>query len=193
MPRWEHGSEERLKQAAMDLFSEQGFEDTSVVQIAERSGVTTRTFFRYFSDKREVLFADSDTLRSELVRAVAEAPDVADPLHVVVGALSTFDWAGRGRDVQRRRYAVIAANPELMERELIKNARMADEFAEALRARGVDARPARLAARVGREIFLLAYEEWLVGGSADLAVIAKDVTALLWSMQSPETTTPPSR
>ena len=177
----------------MELFGEQGFDDTSVVQIAERSGVTTRTFFRYFSDKREVLFADADTLRSELVRAVAEAPDVVDPLDVVVGVLSTFDWPGRGRDIQRRRYAVIAASPELMERELIKNARMADEFAEALRARGVDTHRARLAARVGREIFLLAYEEWL-DGDADLAALAKEnMTALLWSIKSPDTTAPPPR
>ena len=87
---------------------------------------------------------------------------------------------------------MIAASPELMERELIKNARMADEFAEALRARGVDTHRARLAARVGREIFLLAYEEWL-DGDADLAALAKNMTALLWSIKSPDTTAPPSR
>jgi AcrR family transcriptional regulator len=74
MPRWEHGSEDRLKKAAIKLFEEQGFENTSVIEISERARVTTRTFFRYFSDKREVLFAGSDELRAVLVRRFSRRP-----------------------------------------------------------------------------------------------------------------------
>ncbi|MEJ2861944.1 TetR family transcriptional regulator [Actinomycetospora flava] len=179
MPRWEHGSEERLTQAALDLFAEQGFEDTSVLQIADRARVTPRTFFRYFSDKREVLFAHADELRGELLRRVVEAPDVGDPLAVVVEALSGFDWGSRDREVQRRRQALIVANTELLERELVKNAAMAEDFAGALQRRGVGARSARLAARVGSQIFLVAYEEWLAAdhGSADLAAVTDEVMA----------------
>src|ERR1700753_1409173 len=114
MPRWELGSEERLKQIAMELFAEKGFEETSVVEIAKRARVTTRTFFRYFPDKREVLFAESDGLRSALVERIIEAPDVDQPLRTVLTALSEFDWGSLGRESQRQRHAVIAANPELL-------------------------------------------------------------------------------
>jgi AcrR family transcriptional regulator len=92
MPRWEHGSEERLKQAAMELFEEQGFEDTSAVQIAKRARVTTRTFFRYFPDKEEVLFADADTLHEALIQELLQTPDVKEPLRAVTRTLAGFDW-----------------------------------------------------------------------------------------------------
>jgi AcrR family transcriptional regulator len=106
MPRWEHGSEDRLKKAAMELFDEQGFENTSVIKISERSGVTTRTFFRYFSDKREVLFAGSDELRAVLVEKILQVPDVGEPLQVITGVLSEFDWESLGsRNSQRQRQA----------------------------------------------------------------------------------------
>jgi AcrR family transcriptional regulator len=103
-PRWEHGSEDRLKKAAIKLFDEQGFENTSVIEISERARVTTRTFFRYFSDKREVLFTGSDELRAVLVEKILQAPDVVEPLQVVTGVLAEFDWESLGsRDFQRQR------------------------------------------------------------------------------------------
>jgi AcrR family transcriptional regulator len=180
VPRWEHGSAERLEEAAMELFDEQGFERTSVGEIAERARVTTRTFFRYFPDKREVLFARADDLRTALVQAIREAPDVGEPLRAVVGVLAGFDWAGQGREVQRRRHAVIGANPELLERDLSKHHDIAAAFADVLRDRGVDPATARLAARVGTQVFLVAYEEWLTAsGEADLAAISEDVVSRL--------------
>ena len=91
MPRWEHGSEDRLKKAAIELFEEQGFEKTSVIEIAERARVATRTFFRYFSDKREVLFAEAEVLRAALVKGVLQAPDLAQPLQLVTDVLAQFD------------------------------------------------------------------------------------------------------
>lgn len=181
MPRWEHGSEDRLKKAAIALFTTQGFENTSVIEIAERARVTPRTFFRYFSDKREVLFAGSEKLRMALAEKILEAPDVERPLRVVTGVLSEFNWESMGsRDFQRQRQAVIAANPELLERDLIKHHHIAVGFSDALRQRGVDADTAQLAARVGIQMFFTAYEHWLeAGDKADLAVISERVMSLL--------------
>ncbi|HZC94463.1 MAG TPA: TetR family transcriptional regulator [Mycobacterium sp.] len=162
MPRWEHGSEERLKQAAMALFEEQGFQNTSAVQIAERARVTTRTFFRYFPDKQAILFVDAERLSAALVQKILDATDVAEPLRAVVQALGGFDWLGLGsRESQRRRDAMIASNSDLLERELIKQQQMADGFSGALQQRGVDADSAELAARVGIEVFRTAYRQWL--------------------------------
>jgi AcrR family transcriptional regulator len=187
MPRWEHGSEDRLKKAAIELFDEQGFENTSVIEISERARVTTRTFFRYFSDKREVLFAGSDELRAVLVEKILQAPDVGEPLQVVIGVLSEFDWESLGsRNSQRQRQAVIVANPELLERDLSKNHSIAVGFKDALRQRGVDADIARLAAHVGIQLFFTAYVHWLEAGvKADLTLMSESVMSLLASIVLP--------
>ncbi|AXX31016.1 TetR family transcriptional regulator [Actinosynnema pretiosum subsp. pretiosum] len=171
MPRWEHGSGDRLKQAAMELFEEQGFEGTSAVQIAERARVTTRTFFRYFPDKAEVLFADSDALHEALVQSLHERPDVTEPLHAVVQTLAGYDWESLGpRKTQRQRDALITANPGLLERELIKQQSLADALADALRLRGTTPDLAELAAHVGAQLFRAAYRRWLrADDPADLA------------------------
>jgi AcrR family transcriptional regulator len=171
MPRWEEGSEERLVRAAWELFDEQGFENTSAVQIAQRARVTTRTFFRYFADKEEILFADAAALEAALLEDLRQAPDLAEPLRAVTGVLAAFDWTGLGpRDVQRRRDAMIRANPHLRERELIKLQQIGDGFADVLRRRGVDPDTADLAARVGIDVFRTAYRQWL--NSADTASLA---------------------
>jgi AcrR family transcriptional regulator len=162
MPRWEHGSEDRLKTAALELFEQQGFEKTSVIEIAKRAHVATRTFFRYFPDKREVLFAQADPLQAALIEGVRHAPDVAQPLQLVASVLAAFDWESLGsRESQRRRHAVIAANPGLLERDLIKHRSAAVALTEALQQRGVEPAVARLAATVGIEVFFAAYERWL--------------------------------
>jgi hypothetical protein len=105
---------------------------------SSRAVLAGRTFFRYFSDKREALFAGSDELRAVLVEKILQVPDVGEPLQVVIGALSEFDWENLGsRNSQRKRQAVIAANPKLLERDLIKNHSIAVGFIDALRQRGV--------------------------------------------------------
>jgi AcrR family transcriptional regulator len=193
MPRWEHGSEDRLKKAALELFDEQGFEHTSVIEIAARARVATRTFFRYFSDKREVLFADADNLRAVLVEGILRAPDVVEPLRVVTRVLAEFDWESLGsRESQRQRHAVIAANPELMERDLIKRHGIAVGFADALRQRGVDADIAQLAAGVGIQVFLTAQGRWLeAGDNANLATISEKAMSLLATIVPTSATPPP--
>ena len=181
MPRWEQGSKERLQQAAMELFEEQGFEDTTAVQIAKRARVTTRTFFRYFADKQEVLFADENMLRAALVREVVQAADVAAPLQSVTQCLSGFDWESLGsRESLRRREVLIASTPCLLERELIKQHQMADEFGSVLLQRGVDPDVAGLAAHVGVHVFRSAYRQWLEDGDdTDLVSAAETVMSRL--------------
>ena len=181
MPRWEHGSEDRLKTAALELFDEQGFEKTSVIEIAGRARVATRTFFRYFADKREVLFGGTDALRAVLVERILQAPDVSEPLRLVTRVLAEFDWQSLGsRESQRRRHAVIAANPDLVERDLIKHHNIEVRVADALRRRGVEADAARLAAGVGSQVFLAAYGQWLEAGeTADLPTISERMMSRL--------------
>src|SRR6185312_14458391 len=137
MAPWEPESRDRLRQAAIDLYGERGFENTTVAEIAKRAGLTERTFFRHFADKREVLFAGSEVMEGALVRAVAEAPAPAAPLDAVVAGLEAAGaQLPERRETARQRQAIIVANAELRERELIKLASLSTALAGALRARG---------------------------------------------------------
>jgi AcrR family transcriptional regulator len=162
MPRWEPDSRGRLEQAALALYGERGFENTTVAEIAERAGVTERTFFRHFADKREVLFGGAAALQELLARAVEDAPESATPIDAVAAAL---DAAGAmfqaRREFARQRYAVIAANAELQERELIKLATLASALADALRRRGVTDPAASLTAEAGIAVFRVSFEHWV--------------------------------
>src|SRR6476469_3185265 len=134
MPRWQPGARARLQATTLELFAEQGFESTTVAEIAARAGLTERTFFRYFTDKREVLFWGGGPLQELLVAAVADAPARAAPIDAVAAALEAAGGALQERRTHaRQRQKVIAANAELRERELIKLASLAAALAEALR------------------------------------------------------------
>jgi AcrR family transcriptional regulator len=184
MPRWQQGSKERLQAAAIDLFAAQGFENTSVAEIAERAGVTNRTFFRHFADKREVLFSESDTVRDALIAQIMQAPRKAKPFDIITGIMADFDWETLGpRDFQRQRQAIIAANPELLERDLIKVNKITLALIDAFEQRGADATSARLATRVGVQLFTTAYHIWLEDGG-DMAAISKKLKALLTKIVS---------
>jgi AcrR family transcriptional regulator len=162
MGRWDPDARGRLQQAAMELYGERGFDQTTVAEIAGRAGLTERTFFRHFADKREVLFAGSAALRELLVSTVANAPDSAAPIDAVAAALEA---AGAGLQVRRthsrRRQAIIAANAELRERELIKLASLASAIAETLRRRCVPDPAASLTAEAGIAVFRVAFERWV--------------------------------
>lgn len=161
MGRWEPNARGRLEQAALDLYLERGFERTSVAEIAERAGLTERTFFRHYADKREVLFAGSSALQELLVDAVARAPESAPLMEVVAAALhAAATMLQERQEHARRRQAVIAANVELQERELIKLASLSAALAEALRRRGVDDASASLAAEAGVAVFKVAFRRW---------------------------------
>jgi AcrR family transcriptional regulator len=174
MTRWKPNARGRLEQAALALYGERGFEQTTVAEIAARAGLTERTFFRHFADKREVLFDGAGTLQDLLVSAVAEAPGSAAPMDAVAAAL---DAAGallqERREFARQRQTVIAANPELQERELIKLASLASAMAGTLRRRGVGEPAASLTAEAGIAVFRVAFERW-TGESGE-----KDLTRLI--------------
>ncbi|WRZ88482.1 TetR/AcrR family transcriptional regulator [Streptomyces sp. NBC_01007] len=162
MGRWQPDARGRLERAALELYVERGFERTSVAEIAERAGLTERTFFRHYADKREVLFAGSSALQEVLVDAVARAPESATPMDAVAAALEAAAAVLQERQEHaRRRHSVIGANTELQERELIKLASLSTALAGALRQRGVDDTSAGLAAEVGIAVFKIAFRRWV--------------------------------
>jgi AcrR family transcriptional regulator len=178
MARWEPNARGRLEQAAMELYGERGFDQTTVAEIAARAGLTERTFFRHYADKREVLFGGSELLAERLVAAVAGVPDSATPLDAIAAALEQVGaliQGSRGRDFARARRSIIAANAELQERELIKLASWADTLAGALRDRGVDDRRATLAAETGIAVFRVAFDRWVGDGNdTDLPALIRE-------------------
>jgi AcrR family transcriptional regulator len=146
----------------MQLYVERGFEQTTVAEIAKRAGLTARTFFRYFADKREVLFAGSADLQEQLVHALDAAPKSVSPMQAVATALDAAAAAlGQHREHSRQRQSVINANAELRERELIKLASLAAALADGLRRRGVPEPDASLAAETGIVVLRIAFERWV--------------------------------
>ena len=176
MVRWEPDARGRLERAAMELYLERGYEQTTVTEIARRAGLTQRTFFRHFADKREVLFAGSGQLLELVVKTLASAPESARPIDAVAAAIEAAGAAlEERRDYSRQRQAVIAANPELRERELIKLASWSAMLADALRGRGVADPAATLAAEAGVAVFRIAVERWHdEAGEADLPHLIRD-------------------
>jgi AcrR family transcriptional regulator len=162
MSRWQPDAQGRLAQAALELYVERGFEQTTVAEIANRAGLTERTFFRYFADKREVLFGGSAVLQELLVSTVADAPDSMPPIHAMaVGLEAAGALLQQRRDYSLQRQAAIVANVELRERELIKLASLASALAGALRRRGVKDMTASLTAEAGIAVFKIAFEQWI--------------------------------
>jgi AcrR family transcriptional regulator len=161
MGRWEPNARGRLEQAALSLYRERGFEQTTVAEIAKRAGLTERTFFRHYADKREVLFAGSGRLQALMAGAVADAPDSVAPIAAVAAGLQAAAEVLQDRDYSRRRQAIIVANQELRERELNKLASLSSAIAEVLRERGVKEPAASLAAEAGIAVFRIAFERWI--------------------------------
>jgi AcrR family transcriptional regulator len=178
MGRWEPNARERLERAALALFAERGYDATTVAEIADRAGLTKSTFFRHFADKREVLFGGQDMLVELFTAAIMSAPPSATTAGCLAAALesSAAAFTAERHDLADQRRAVIAANPELRERELLKRARLSSAMADALRARGADETTARLAAEVGVLAFSTAYARWAAPDNgepfADLAQAA---------------------
>ena len=162
MGRWEPDSRSRLEEAALDLYAERGFERATVAEIAARAGVTERTFFRHFADKREVLFGGAGAFEALVVGHVHDAPADAAPMDAVAaGLLAAAAFIDGRRPFARRRQVVIDANAELAERELAKLAALARAVADALRGRGVPDADAVLSAEVGVAVFRAAFERWI--------------------------------
>jgi AcrR family transcriptional regulator len=176
MSRWEPNARGRLEQAAMELYIERGFDQTTVAEIAARAGLTERTFFRHYADKREVLFAGAGALQDFLVSTLASTPDSAAPIDAVATAIEAAGaLLQERRDYAGRRQAIIAAHVELQERELIKLASLAAALAGTLRQRGVRDPAASLAAEAGIAVFRIAFERWTSeAGQADLPQLIRE-------------------
>ncbi|MER7616631.1 TetR/AcrR family transcriptional regulator [Nonomuraea wenchangensis] len=181
MGRWEPNARGRLEEAALELYGERGYEQTTVAEIARRAGLTERTFFRHFADKREVLFGGGTLLEERLTAAVAAAPDSAGPLEAVAAALDAVGPLFQERhERSRKRQAIILAHAELRERELIKLATLASALAGALRERRVGEPAASLAAEAGIAVFKIAFERWTdEPGEADLRQAMREAFAEL--------------
>ena len=162
MSRWKPDAAARLMEAAITLFAEQGYDETTVAEIAERAGLTKRTFFRHFSDKREVLFSGSEELERIWLEAVAAAPPQATPLAVATAGLDPVAAMFVERHgFARVRAAIIDANAELRERELIKLQNLAASITAALLDRGFSANAAILAAQTSVIVFHVAFARWV--------------------------------
>jgi AcrR family transcriptional regulator len=185
MVRWEPGAKERLQAAALELFATRGFEQTTAAEIAQSVGLTERTFFRHFSDKREVLFYGQQQFLQAFVDGVNAAPPDATPLEVIASALdgATAFFPDERRPHSRTRQSVIDQNPALRERELHKLAGVATTVAEALHARGIGEPAATLAAQSGATVFGIAFAQWIrEGETRSLPDIASDVLHELVSL-----------
>jgi AcrR family transcriptional regulator len=163
MVRWEPGAPERLQKAALELFATRGFEQTTATEIAQSVGLTERTFFRHFSDKREVLFYGQHRLAEAFLAGVDTAAPGASPIEIVASALQSAAsfFPDERRPYSRTRQSVIDQNPALQERERHKLASIATAVAGALRARGVDELAATLAAESGATVFGIAFVQWI--------------------------------
>ncbi|HTX13187.1 MAG TPA: TetR family transcriptional regulator [Solirubrobacteraceae bacterium] len=162
MGRWEPDARGRLERAALDLFSERGYDETIVADIAERAGLTKRTFFRYFPDKREVLFSGEKVLEELFTEGVRAAPASAAPLDAVAAGLENLaPLFEERRELVIQRQRIVVSNPELQERTLIKMASLTRAVAEALHRRGVGEPTASLTAEAGVSVFRVAFARWV--------------------------------
>lgn len=162
MARWEPDARGRLEEAAMELYREQGYDQTTVAAIAARAGLTERTFFRHYADKREVLFGGGDAFQRSILDAIAQVPRSRPPLETAIAGLeSTASFLDQRRDFARQRSALIEAHAELREREVMKLNSVAAAIAESLRTRGVPEPAASLSAEASVAVYKVAFERWV--------------------------------
>jgi AcrR family transcriptional regulator len=173
MARWEPNGRLRLREAALELFEARGYERVTAAEIAAQAGLTERTFFRHFGDKREVLFSGEAQLQDVLVAAAVGEPRAA----IAAGLDAMAVWLEPRRDELRRREAIVAAHPELRERELIKLEALSRALGGALS--GLDAGTARLAGEVSIALFRVAFERWIAGEDRELREHVRDALAQL--------------
>src|ERR1700759_1802484 len=187
MSRWEPNARGRLEQAAAELFADRGYDQTTVADIAERAGLTERTFFRHFSDKREVLFSGQKQFRAAFVDAVAAAPTTATPVEAVAAGLYAAGGLLQSRAaLSPQRQGIIDAHPELHERELIKMAQLGTAAAAALRERGVAEPAATLTADTGVAVLRIAFARWLAEGvTRPLPEVMKETLGELFALYAP--------
>ena len=186
MARWQPGARERLVVAAVDLFTEQGYDVTTVAQIAERAGLTRSTFFRHFPDKRELLVAGQETLSRLLADGISEAPPSASPLEAVAAGLERASsvMGPANRELGPRIKAAVAASTELQERDALKHVGLAAAMTAALLARGVPDPIAHLASELGVLALKQGYAKWSEGDRDDGTGLAPHALAALSDLRT---------
>lgn len=192
MVRWEPGAKERLQLAAIELFLERGYEQTTVQDIAAGAGLTERTFFRHFADKREVLFVGGTEYLASFIAGIRAAPGAASAFELVVAALESAAgfFPDERRPWSRKRQTVIDANAALLERESLKRAALVDAISAALRERGVSEPDARLTAETGVVVFSTAFKRWIAEGEGlSMLEIQREVLARLVAILPPPSPT----
>jgi len=174
--RWEPDPRGRLERAALELFASQGYENTTVDEIAAGAGLARSTFFRHFNDKREVLFGGQEGLAVRFAESIANAPPQQTALEAIEGAfgdVAAIWFTADRRDLAPRRIAVIAGNPDLAERDLLKRRGLTEAVAAALRARGIDESTATVAAELATLTFSQTVAEWAEQNADEFAEIAR--------------------
>lgn len=168
MSRWEPDAPQRLAQAAIELFAEHGYAETSVIDIVQRAGLAKSTFFRHFASKREVLFGE-ESMSKVLTETIASASVGTRPFDIIAQVIRVLDervFTSDYRDVAIRRRAVIEAHPDLREREALKSAHLGEGAARAFELHCDSVVGARLAAQLCLFVIAETYARWAVDGSA---------------------------
>ncbi|WP_446742079.1 TetR/AcrR family transcriptional regulator [Silvibacterium acidisoli] len=169
MPRNGEEVRKRLQWAALELFRERGYEQTTAAEIAAKAGVTERTFFRHFPDKREVLFDGEAAFSEALMIAIHNAPEELGPwdtLHFAFNRVKHVFVENRPFTEPRRH--VIASDPALQERAAAKTRSLIAAVASALCKRGLTAPQANLAAQMGMATLSHGVAAWFNDDSIDL-------------------------
>lgn len=172
MSRWAPDAAVRLERAALELFASQGYSATTVPQITARADLTTRTFFRHFTDKREVLFLRERAFPGVVAALLADAPPALTPLDLVMHGFEQVarDQFDSGRHALSIRRAIIRSDAHLRERELLKSSMLAESIRGALIEYGIDASTAGLLAPLAVLLFDTSLSDW-VDGSKDRPLI----------------------
>ncbi|WP_179429385.1 TetR family transcriptional regulator [Spelaeicoccus albus] len=196
MVRWKPGAKERLQAAALELFATRGFEQTTAAEIAESVGLTERTFFRHFSDKREVLFHGQEQFVQAFLDGIDSAPAGSSPLEIVAAAIhsATAFFPDERRPQSRIRQVLIDRNPALQERESHKMSSLAATLVEALHRRGIGEPAASLAAESGATVFGIAFTQWIRDDETrSMPAIVDEVFGELRTLSAPGSSTPNPR
>jgi len=193
MARWAPEAKTRLQQAAMALFVERGYSEVTVAGIAERAGLTKRSFFNHFADKREVLFADGDEFIASIAEHLAELDAALGPLDAALAALTDGGQSlavyADGAAIRRQ---IINSTPELQERNLVKLAALTQTITDSLIERGAPSRTAVLTAHAAMTVFNTAYDDWIDQPEADFADLMSRAHAELVASLTSRKPTPTS-
>lgn len=166
MVRKAENARERFESAAFRLFDEKGYAVTTVPEIAEKAGLTERTFYRYFTDKREVMFWRAGDHQASITNEIARAPTSLHPLTIVAHAFETVaPFIDGHRPIVKLRQRLISEHSDLHERELMKLHTLASAIDLALQQRNVQPSLSRIVAEIGTAIWKVALENWRADGA----------------------------